>query len=115
MSKVATPLINTWSANNAGNESRRAVAVPLAVSVAQAVAIGSGYLFPASDAPRYTMGSAVELGLSLAGAGFTAIYQFLIWRENKKRDRDEGGKPDPLTKPDTAAYADDAPGFRYMP
>lgn len=35
---VCTPLIVTWAANNAGNESRRAVAVPFAVSCAQAVA-----------------------------------------------------------------------------
>jgi len=35
---ICTPLIVTWSANNAGSESRRAVAVPLAVSTAQAVA-----------------------------------------------------------------------------
>jgi hypothetical protein len=35
---VCTPLIVTWAANNAGSESRRAVAVPLAVSCAQAVA-----------------------------------------------------------------------------
>jgi hypothetical protein len=34
---ICTPLIVTWAANNAGSESRRAVAVPLAVSLAQAV------------------------------------------------------------------------------
>ena len=111
---ICTPLIVTWAANNAGNESRRAVAVPLAVSCAQAVAVGSGYLFPSSDSPKYTRGSAVELGLSTAGAIFTGVYQFMLWRENKRRDSHEGGKPEPGFRPDTSNYADDAPGFRYL-
>ncbi|WWC59847.1 uncharacterized protein I303_102409 [Kwoniella dejecticola CBS 10117] len=111
---VCTPLIVTWQAHNAGNESRRAVAVPGAVSLAQAVAVGSGYLFPSTDSPKYTMGSAVILALSCAGAGFTGLYQFLVWRENRKRDEREGGPPAPDFKPDTATYADDAPGFRYL-
>ncbi|WWC85699.1 uncharacterized protein L201_000565 [Kwoniella dendrophila CBS 6074] len=111
---VCTPLIVTWQANNAGNESRRAVAVPGAVSLAQAVAVGSGYLFPSTDSPKYTTGSAVILALSCAGAGFTGLYQFLVWRENKKRDEREGGPPAPDFQPDTATYADDAPGFRYL-
>ena len=35
---VSTPLILVWLASNCGNESRRAIAVPLANSVSQAVA-----------------------------------------------------------------------------
>ncbi|OCF56174.1 hypothetical protein L486_06115 [Kwoniella mangroviensis CBS 10435] len=111
---VCTPLIVTWQANNSGNKSRRAVAVPGAVSLAQAVAVGSGYLFPSTDSPKYSMGSAVILALSCAGAGFTGFYQFMIWRENRKRDEREGGPPAIDFRPDTATYADDAPGFRYM-
>ncbi|RSH80868.1 hypothetical protein EHS25_007037 [Saitozyma podzolica] len=111
---ICTPLIVTWAANNAGSESRRAVAVPLAVSCAQAVAAGSGYLFPAKDSPRYMMGSAVCLALSAAGSIFTLIYQGLIRWENKRRDAHEGGKPEPGFIPDTASFADDAPGFRYL-
>ena len=111
---ICTPLIVTWAANNAGNESRRAVAVPLAVSCAQAVAVGSGYLFPSSDSPKYTTGSAVELALSTAGAVFTGVYQYMLHRENRKRDAHEGGKPEAGFRPDTGNYADDAPGFRYL-
>ncbi|KAI9637765.1 major facilitator superfamily domain-containing protein [Dioszegia hungarica] len=111
---VCTPLIVTWQANNAGNESRRAVAVPFAVACAQAVAAGSGYLFPAKDSPKYTMGSAVCLSLSAAGSIFTGIYQVLLRRENNRRDADEGGPPAEGFRPDTATYADDAPGFRYL-
>lgn len=45
---------------------------------------------------------------------FTAIYQILIKWENAKRDKREGGPPAPGFRPDTATYADDAPGFRYI-
>ncbi|KAI7326629.1 MFS general substrate transporter [Hortaea werneckii] len=111
---ICTPLIVTWSANNAGSESRRAVAVPLAVSLAQAVAIGSGYLFPASEGPRYTKGASVEVALSIAGMLFTFLYMGLIKWENARRDRKEGGPPAPGTRPNTAQDADKAEGFRYL-
>jgi hypothetical protein len=114
LTSVCTPLIIVWGSNNAGNESRRAVVLPLANSLAQAIAIGAGYLFPTSDAPKYTMGSAAELGLSVLGGLATAAYQILIWRENRRRNADEGGKPDSELQPDVDTYADDAPGFRYI-
>jgi hypothetical protein len=60
------------------------------------------------------MGSAVCLALSAAGSVFTLIYQGLIRWENKRRDAHEGGKPEPGFIPDTASFADDAPGFRYL-
>jgi hypothetical protein len=67
---------------------------------------GSGYLFPAKQSPKYTMGSA-------GGAIFTGLYQVGLHIENKRRDRREG-KPPVDCRPDTATYADDAPGFRYL-
>ncbi|TIA58898.1 hypothetical protein D6C77_05190 [Aureobasidium pullulans] len=111
---ICTPLIVTWSANNAGSESRRAVAVPLAVALAQAVAIGSGYLFPASEGPRYTRGAIVEVALSTAGMLFTFIYMGLIRWENARRDKREGGPPAIGLRPNTAQDADEAEGFRYI-
>jgi hypothetical protein len=60
------------------------------------------------------MGSAVCLSLSAGGSIFTGIYQVLLHRENKRRDADEGGPPAEGFRPDTATYADDAPGFRYL-
>ncbi|THX73114.1 hypothetical protein D6D04_08706 [Aureobasidium pullulans] len=111
---ICTPLIVTWSANNAGSESRRAVAVPLAVALAQAVGIGSGYLFPASEGPRYTGGAIVEVALSTAGMLFTFIYMGLIRWENARRDKREGGPPAIGLRPNTAQDADEAEGFRYI-
>lgn len=109
---IAVPLVLIWQAQNSGNESRRAVAVPLTASVAQAVAIGSGYLFPATDAPNYLKGSAACLALQIWGILVCGIYQILLTRENRKRDARDG-VPNPNVKPDTATYADDAKGFRY--
>lgn len=60
------------------------------------------------------MGSAVCMSLSAGGSIFCGIYQYMTHRENKKRDVKEGGKPAEGFRPDTATYADDAPGFRYL-
>jgi hypothetical protein len=107
-------LVLVWQAQNAGNESRRAVAVPFAASVPQVCAIASGYLFPTPDGPKYVLGSAVLLGMTIFALVVVGIYQFLCAHENKKRDLREG-VPGPNFKPDTINYADDAIGFRYVP
>jgi len=76
--------------------------------------VGSGYLFPKTEAPLYTKGNAICTGLSIGGLLVTFVYQFLIWKENRARDRREG-KPLPDARPDTLTDADDAFGFRYQP
>lgn len=85
----------------------------MAVALAQAVSIASGYLFPASEGPKYTRGAAVEVALSSMGLVLTFAYMGLIKWENARRDRKEG-KPIPGAIPDTSTHADDAPGFRYI-
>ena len=64
-------------------------------------------MFPKTDGPKYTKGSAIILALSIAGAMFTFIYQMLIRRENKKRDQNEGGPPAAGFIADTTTHADD--------
>ena len=76
--------------------------------------IGSGYLFPKSEGPKYTRGAAVEVALSCAGMIFTFIYMGRIKWENARRDKKEGGPPAPGTRPDKANDADEAVGFRYL-
>ena len=85
----------------------------MTISVAHALSIGSGYLFPKSDKPKYTMGSAVCFALGALGLILCVIYQYLLWRTNKKRDEKEG-KPAIGHNPDTITFADDAFGFRYQ-
>jgi hypothetical protein len=54
------------------------------------------------------------VALSTAGMFFTFIYMGLIKWENARRDKREGGPPAPGTRPNTAEYADEAEGFRYL-
>ena len=74
----------------------------------------AGYLFPATDSPQYKMGSTVCLSLSVGGSVFTLLYHGLLWRENRNRDKKEGGNPEKGFRPDTTTFADDAAGFRYL-
>lgn len=78
------------------------------------ISVGSGYLFPAKDGPVYVLGSAICVGLSVFSSVVAGIYQFLIWRENKRRDAEEGGPPALGFRPDVQTYADEAPGYRYI-
>ncbi|RSH93181.1 hypothetical protein EHS25_007534 [Saitozyma podzolica] len=109
---ICIPLNLTWAAENAGNESRKAVSLPLVITLGQALAIASGYLFPAKDSPTYRMGSGVCMGLCIWGMIISVIYTILLRRENARRDMVEG--PAAGAVPDTATYADKAVGFRYV-
>lgn len=109
---IIIPMNLTWLAENAANESRRALAVPMAIAVAQSIAIASGYMFPAKDSPRYILGSTVCLAICLLGLVVAVSYTLLLRWENARRDRKEGPR-DPHITPDTATFGDKAPGFRY--
>lgn len=74
--------------------------------------IASGYMFPASDSPRYILGSTVCLAICLLGLVVAIAYTLLLRWENARRDKREGPR-DPLLVPDTATFGDKAPGFRY--
>ncbi|EIW69702.1 hypothetical protein TREMEDRAFT_44171 [Tremella mesenterica DSM 1558] len=110
---ITIPLNLTWVAENSGNGSRRAFALPFVIACAQALAIASGYMFPAKDKPVYHLGSSVCLSLTSLGFAVSLLYIFLLRRANAKKDAEEG-PVDPTLVPDTATYADKARGFRYV-
>jgi hypothetical protein len=79
-----------WQANNAGTQSQRAVMLGMLNTIGQCLSILASYLFPSADAPRYRLGTAVNLACSLlAAAACLATSAWLRW-ENASRDRVEG-------------------------
>lgn len=103
---------STWLTENAGNQARRSVAIPLVLALGQAISTATGYMFPSKDSPSYRSGTLACLGIGVLGLFCTTAYLFLCILVNRHRDRIEG-KPAPGFVPDTAHYADKARGFRY--
>ncbi|CAE6477456.1 unnamed protein product [Rhizoctonia solani] len=107
------PIAMTWTTTNGASEARRAINMAMLNTVGQAMAVLGSYIYPEKDAPQYTRGFAICCGFSWWGFMLSCILSGLWWLENRKRDREEGGRPDEGIAPDTAIYADKAVGFRY--
>ncbi|QRV98185.1 major facilitator superfamily transporter [Ceratobasidium sp. AG-Ba] len=107
------PIAMSWTTGNGGSETRRAVNMAMLNTIGQAMAVLGSYIYPAEDSPRYTRGFAICCGFAWWGCLLACVLSVLLWLENRKRDREEGGRLPPGVAPDTAAHADKAEGFRY--
>ncbi|KDN42315.1 hypothetical protein RSAG8_06806, partial [Rhizoctonia solani AG-8 WAC10335] len=88
------PIAMTWTTSNGGSETRRAVNMAMLNTIGQAMAVLGSYIYPAQDAPQYTRGFAICCGFAWWGFMLSCILSGLWWLENRKRDREEGGRPD---------------------
>ncbi|CAE6480953.1 unnamed protein product [Rhizoctonia solani] len=107
------PIAMSWITINGASETRRAINMAMLNTIGQAMAVLGSYIYPEKDAPQYTRGFAICCGFAWWGFMLSCILSGLWWLENRRRDREEGGRPDEGITPDTAIYADKAVGFRY--
>lgn len=111
---AAIPLIMSWTANNNGSQSQRAVALGMLNSLGNWSSICSAFIFPTSQKPKWHTGFGLNLAFSLLAIiislGMTMYYRM----ENKRRDRVEGGPPADGLVIDVVNQHDLAPGFRYV-
>ncbi|CAE6445356.1 unnamed protein product [Rhizoctonia solani] len=107
------PIAMAWTVGNGASETRRAVNMAMLNTIGQAMAVLGSYIYPTRDAPQYTRGFAICCGFAWWGFMLSCVLSALWWLENRKRDREEGGRPNGDIAPDTALHADKAFGFRY--
>ncbi|GAA5861871.1 hypothetical protein JCM1840_006860 [Sporobolomyces johnsonii] len=112
----AIPLIMSWVAGNAANESSKAASLGMLNSVGQCLSILAAFLFPSHEGPKFIKGASVNiafqsLGLCIA-LGMTIYYRL----ENRRRDKVEGGRLSKGMPIDgLMTDYDKAVGFRYTP
>lgn len=75
----------TFVANNSAPSSKRAVAMAILISVGNMGGICGSNIFLSRQAPRYTIGYAVCLAISVAGIIAAYILRLAYARENKKK------------------------------
>lgn len=97
-----------WFSSNTSPDHKRSVALPVAASIANISGVLSGQIYPIGDAPRYTPGNSISLGLEfVALLGVGAICLLLKWRmAQKKKALDEG-------KQSSDSDGDHALDFKY--
>ncbi|KUJ14430.1 high-affinity nicotinic acid transporter-like protein [Mollisia scopiformis] len=77
----------TWIATNLSPDTKRAIGMPLAYSIANVSAVVSSQLYPSQQGPRYIAGNAISAGLTVvAGFLYTGCW-LLLRRRNAKKEK----------------------------
>lgn len=112
---VAVGVPITWMPNNLPTHYKRATGQGMLFMFSNFAGVISSYIYPTQDAPKYTLGHAVLLGLVLYSATTYTFMSITLRRENQKRDR---GERDYLlvgkTEQEILKLGDNHPAYRYI-
>ncbi|EGD88306.1 hypothetical protein H112_04791 [Trichophyton rubrum D6] len=108
------PLEVQWVSDNAGAESKKAMALCMIVIAGHCLSILASKSFPEHEGPRYIRGYAIVLSF-LCLSFVTSVILYTRHRIINAQRNKKYGKPNPLDKVDTSILADKAPMFRYIP
>lgn len=87
---VTTSVVLVWNSNTNFTGSSKAGGLWIIMTVGQCGPLLGTNVFPASEGPYYRRGSWICCGFALLSSAAAATLSFLLWRENKRRDRDYG-------------------------
>ncbi|KAM5440034.1 hypothetical protein McanMca71_004966 [Microsporum canis] len=106
----AFPGAVTWLANNLAGSYKRSAGMAFQIGVGNMSGAMASNFYRAPDAPKYTLGHALELGFLVAGVISAVFMREAYKRVNAKRER-EGNQG--LTDRELSELGDKAPSFRY--
>lgn len=84
---VTTSVVLVWNSNTNFTGSSKAGGLWIIMTVGQCGPLLGTNVFPASEGPYYRRGSWICCGFALLSSVAAATLSFLLWRENKRRDR----------------------------
>lgn len=84
---VTVAVVLVWNANTNETDSKRAGGVWIIQTVGQCGTLLGTNLFPAGEEPYYRRGMWIGFAFSMLSACICATLSFLLWRENRRRDR----------------------------
>lgn len=87
---VTTSVVLVWNSNVNSTGSSKAGGLWIMMTIGQCGPLLGTNMFPSSDAPYYRRGSWVCCSFALLSSVTAATLSFLLWRENKRRDRIHG-------------------------
>ncbi|KAL5358924.1 major facilitator superfamily domain-containing protein [Aspergillus floccosus] len=101
----------TWLSVNLAGDYKRAAGMAIHIGVGNLSGAMASNFYREQDAPKYILGHALELGFCVAGIIAAVILRLGYQRINRKRDRMDISRYDPV---EAARLGDRAPNFRYM-
>lgn len=110
---VTTSIVLIWNSNTNSTGSKKAGGLWIMMTVGQCGPMLGNNVFPESDGPYYRKGSWICCAFSILSGCTASVLSYLLWRENKRRDRlygpvEEGKQIDMTTKENQEA------GLRYI-
>ncbi|EFE43420.1 hypothetical protein TRV_01805 [Trichophyton verrucosum HKI 0517] len=106
----AFPGAVTWLANNLAGSYKRSAGMAFQIGTGNMSGAMASNFYRAPDAPKYTLGHALELGFLVAGVISAIFMREAYKRVNAKRER-EGTRG--LSDQELSELGDKAPTFRY--
>ncbi|KIV96100.1 hypothetical protein PV10_00004 [Exophiala mesophila] len=82
-----TCIFLTWLSNNIAPDSKRSVALPTLVSIANLSGICSPYIYQRDDAPRFVRGNSISLSFAVMVVILVVSMYFLLLKRNKEKKR----------------------------
>ncbi|KAF6812426.1 major facilitator superfamily transporter [Colletotrichum sojae] len=103
----------TWLLNNQGGDSKKGAGLAILATLGQCSSFVGSVVFPSSDGPFYTKGTAIGCGLT--GTACVAAFglHLALERENRRRDRELGPVNEDTTI-DVTDVVDKHRNFRYL-
>jgi hypothetical protein len=114
MSFVCVPMVLTWVGNTHATDSKRGAALAILATGGQCGPVLGTSVFPSTDAPYYRRGMWVSFGAMVIVIVTGSLQMFLLWRENKRRDREYGPAVDQGQEFDVEDTRGNDKRFRYM-
>ncbi|KAF2666229.1 high-affinity nicotinic acid transporter-like protein [Microthyrium microscopicum] len=80
-------LATTWATNTFSPDSKRALGMPLVLTIADISSLVSAQLYPTEQGPRYIQGNSVSAGLTVVAAALYGASWLLLKRRNAEKER----------------------------
>ena len=87
---TSVALTLSWVANTHATDSKRAAALAILATGGQCGPVLGTNIFPSAEKPYYRKGMWISCGACLMVFVLASLQSFLLWRENKRRDKKYG-------------------------
>lgn len=101
---ISVAIMIPWVSNTHNTESKRAGGFAIFATFGQAGPLVGTNIFPSSEAPYYRKGSWISFSFCLLVAVLSAIFSFLLHRENRKLDKEQLGEREGEASQSTFRY-----------
>ena len=106
-------LVLSWVANTHATDSKRAAGLAILATGGQCGPVLGTNIFPPDEAPYYRKGMWISCGACLLVFFLAGLQSFLLWRENKRRDKKYGSQRETTYLPVQGELGNDE-HFRYI-